>query len=531
MAADLSSASGPDRVFNRLAEVLIQTLREMADRGEKLSPEALSASLADSSKLDGLIRAQPGEKPGRAVDPGRMNRLTRQNRELISRLEEAEERSSQKEDVSRKAILTLFRLSEDGRDEKLSEALARFKAALLEDVETEELEDRLREVKNLILKESPGGKKGGSGLGRLFKAGARAAEEIQEAALAKVRQTYLDILDEIDLDLGPEYMLRMAKVTQQIRGADDLDYLFSLKPGVIQLIQSYAHLVHEERQEAASFITQMALRLSEMESRLVVSLDQTREWARDESAFRTDFFSRIEEFAGKARRSSQLEELRRMVVTRLSSLRSVMEEKEKRDLTRIGRLENELEKLRRKIIETNREAEAANQENRDLLAKLSRDPLTGALNRRGLEERLASEMGRFQRYGRTWSLIMIDLDHFKNVNDTFGHPAGDAVLKELVVRLSPLLRKTDSLARYGGEEFAVLMPETGAEDAFEVAQKLRQAIEITEFLHRGRDVPVTISLGVSQAREKDLDAGSVIVRADQALYEAKKGGRNMVKIR
>ena len=526
MAAEVTNPSNSDRVYSQLATVLIKTLREMSEQGVKLSAQALSSSLAQSAELRGLI---PGSGPGRgpAPDPGRLERLAQQNRELISRLGETEERSSRKEDISRKAVLTLLRLSEEGREEELSQALERFKTALLEEAEIEELEDRLQEIKNQILKESPKEKKGG--LGRLFKPGAKADSSPQEAALSRVKQTYLDILDQIDLDLGPEYMLRMARVGQQIRSADDLDYLFSLKPEVTNLIQTYAHLVHEERQEAEAFITQMALRLSEMEARLVVSLDQTREWARDESAFRTDFFNRIDDFEGKARRSGQLDELRQMVATRLSSLRSVMEEKEKRDTTRIGRLEEELDQLRQKINQTTQEAETAKGENQALLAKLSQDPLTGALNRRGLEERLTSEMSRFQRYGRPWSLIMIDIDHFKKVNDTFGHPAGDAVLKELVNRLSPLLRKTDSLARYGGEEFAVLMPETEAENAQGVAQKLRQAIEMTEFLHRGRDVPVTISLGVSQVREKDLEPQAVISRADKALYAAKKGGRNMVK--
>ncbi len=531
MVGGTDSPERANLLFNRLAEAMIQSLKEMADRGEKLSTEAITASLTQKTELTELLLS-PEPKSGESGDSGQLERLSKQKRELLRRLEEAEERASQRDDFSRRAILTLLRLSGADQGDELSTALGEFKTGLLEGIQAEDLENRLREVKNRILQEGTEGKKGtgGHGLGRLFKPGSKPTEVRADSALEKVKQTYLDLLKEFDLDLGPEYMLLMGRVTLEIRNSDDLDHLFSLRPRITQIIHTYAHLVHEERQEAAVFIAEMAQRLSEIENHLMLSLDHTRNWTRNENAFRSDFLSQIEKFTTKARRSTQLEELRQMVATRLSSLKTVMEEKQKRDTSLIGSLENELDCLRLKIEETNQAVDKTNQENQALRAKLHQDPLTGALNRGGLEKHMASEMNRFQRYGRAWSLIMIDIDHFKRVNDTFGHPAGDAVLKELVSRFSPLLRSTDIMGRYGGEEFAVIMPETIGPNALEVARKLRQAIEVTEFLHRGRDVPVTISLGVAQVQEMDPDAQSVLARADKALYKAKKEGRNRVEM-
>ena len=534
MTAKAISEKKPGAAFDLLAETMIQALRELADRGEKLSPRVLASSLAQKPELAQMVgptdRSSERAEAEAAIELARAERLNEQKKELLRRLEEAEEKASQQGDFSKKAVLTLLRLSGSGQEGELGRALDRFKAGMLEELDPEELEDRLREVKNGILQEGSGEDKSGRGLSRLFKPGAKSAGPSPEAALGGLRQTYLDLLGQIDLDLGPEYSGRLARVNQDVLGSDDLDHLLSLRPRITELIHTYAHLVHEEREEAAVFIAEMARRLNEMESHLLVSLDHTKEWSRGENEFRSGFFEQIEILTTKARRSNQLEELRRIVDSRLSSLKTAMEEKQRRDTSLIGRLENELEGLQAEIAETNRRVTETSLENQALRDRLNQDPLTGVLNRSGLEQALEAEMGRFQRYGRVWSLVMIDLDHFKKVNDTFGHPAGDAVLKELVNRLSPLLRKTDLLARYGGEEFVALMPETTGSNAFEVAQKLRQAIEVTEFLHRGRDVPVTISLGVAQVQDKDPDPSSVLARADKALYKAKKGGRNTVKM-
>jgi diguanylate cyclase (GGDEF)-like protein len=158
----------------------------------------------------------------------------------------------------------------------------------------------------------------------------------------------------------------------------------------------------------------------------------------------------------------------------------------------------------------------------------SRDGLTGLFNHRHFQEVLARELDRSVRYGHPLSLILFDIDHFKVVNDTYGHPAGDAVLQALSQRASELLRTSDILARYGGEEFAAILPETGEKGAFVLAERVRRGIEQMQICAEGHTVSVTISLGVATRTPKRREGGKaeLIAAADNALYRSKKNGRN-----
>lgn len=167
----------------------------------------------------------------------------------------------------------------------------------------------------------------------------------------------------------------------------------------------------------------------------------------------------------------------------------------------------------------------------ELEAELKRlaatDPLTGINNRRHFLQHAQQELQRSERYGLPMALLMLDIDKFKNVNDTFGHATGDTVLKAVVEACSLNLRHVDIFGRLGGEEFATLLPQTDMDGALTMAERLRQAVEALEIPGNGDDTPirVTISLGLSALRPgEDLDA--LMRRADAALYRAKNEGRN-----
>ncbi|GAB7023028.1 GGDEF domain-containing protein [Salidesulfovibrio brasiliensis] len=157
------------------------------------------------------------------------------------------------------------------------------------------------------------------------------------------------------------------------------------------------------------------------------------------------------------------------------------------------------------------------------------DPLTEQLNRRSFMEKATKEWERFLRYDRPCSTLMLDLDHFKRVNDTYGHKAGDNVLKKLAETVSSMLREVDSLGRIGGEEFAVLLPETDMEDAAQAAERIRHAVEETEIRHGEESIRITISIGVASTRKGDKEYDDALRRADEALYRAKDAGRNQVQ--
>lgn len=154
------------------------------------------------------------------------------------------------------------------------------------------------------------------------------------------------------------------------------------------------------------------------------------------------------------------------------------------------------------------------------------DPLTSILNRRKFNEILSYEVKRDERYKNSLSLILCDLDKFKNVNDKFGHHSGDQALIEFTRLVSKTIRKSDIFARWGGEEFAILLPGTDLEKATQIASKLRLITESTMIPHVGR---ITSSFGVAEFHTSD-DEEELIKRADTALYKAKKNGRNRVEV-
>jgi len=156
------------------------------------------------------------------------------------------------------------------------------------------------------------------------------------------------------------------------------------------------------------------------------------------------------------------------------------------------------------------------------------DGLTQINNKRFFLEFLEREMGRCHRYGRPLSLIMFDIDHFKKINDTNGHLAGDYVLRESASFIKQRIRKEECFARYGGEEFAVVMPEAGLENARRFAEKIRKMVEDHPFAFEEKQIEVTISLGVADMVRDMTEPLAFIKVADSNLYKAKKGGRNCV---
>jgi diguanylate cyclase (GGDEF)-like protein len=158
------------------------------------------------------------------------------------------------------------------------------------------------------------------------------------------------------------------------------------------------------------------------------------------------------------------------------------------------------------------------------------DPLTGIANRRRFHKALETECIRFTRGHAPLTVLMIDLDNFKEINDRYGHPAGDAVLCEIAQRLLLSLRKTDLLARYGGEEFSVLLPETWTEGANVIAERIRLAVCNAPVEVEGTAIPITVSVGVGgHAADNEVDPQILLKKADLALYRAKAAGRNRVE--
>jgi diguanylate cyclase (GGDEF)-like protein len=160
--------------------------------------------------------------------------------------------------------------------------------------------------------------------------------------------------------------------------------------------------------------------------------------------------------------------------------------------------------------------------------KASTDALTGLPNRRTFEARLAAAAGYFDRYARPFGLLMLDVDHFKRFNDTWGHEAGDRVLQHVAEVVRSTVRDVDLPARLGGEEFVVLLPEAGLRATVEAAERVRRAVEGRSVVWNGRPLSVTVSLGVAACPDCVVAPGEALAAADAALYRSKAGGRNRV---
>ena len=179
-------------------------------------------------------------------------------------------------------------------------------------------------------------------------------------------------------------------------------------------------------------------------------------------------------------------------------------------------------------IASNKKAlEGANKE----LESLSRTDRLTMLNNRGYwEECLETEYNRLQRYDTTSSLVMFDIDHFKNVNDTYGHQAGDEVIRVISKLLRESLRKTDIAGRYGGEEFGIILGHTSADNAMIYCERLRKAIEDTTVVHDNIEITFTVSLGICEASKKLENYEEWLEKTDKALYMSKENGRNQTTL-
>lgn len=174
-----------------------------------------------------------------------------------------------------------------------------------------------------------------------------------------------------------------------------------------------------------------------------------------------------------------------------------------------------------------RQLQAANKE---LQRLSSTDRLTGLFNRGHWEEMLRQDYARHRRYDSNAALVMFDIDHFKKINDSYGHQAGDTVIQQTANLIRQNMRDADIAGRYGGEEFVVLLPDTDNEGAVMFAERLRQAVEDLEVIHESHNIRFTISLGIADLSLPTNGYAQLIERADNALYMSKSGGRNRVTL-
>ena len=251
------------------------------------------------------------------------------------------------------------------------------------------------------------------------------------------------------------------------------------------------------------------------------SLESTR-------SFNQQLRDQVSDLQSSVQEASDLESLKQALEQRLEGLlQSVSNHQRQRDSSE-AEVAERLQGLVRRVAEMEQEAQQFREHIEEQRQKSLLDPLTGLPNRAAWIERLELEVARRQRYGGQLLLAALDIDHFKRINDGYGHLAGDRVLKIIAGELSKRLRKTDFMARFGGEEFVLLIPATPLAGGVQLLETLRAAIEACPFHFKGEPVTITLSAGIAEFRDGETPEAA-FERADQALYRAKGAGRNRIE--
>jgi diguanylate cyclase (GGDEF)-like protein len=306
--------------------------------------------------------------------------------------------------------------------------------------------------------------------------------------------------------------------------------LNAIRKEFLAFIESSIKNISEERKQLTAFVSEIGENLIRMESHLFHSLDSNRRFHEANRDFNHIIEVQMADMKQSVNHSTTLGELKNLVVTKISTICLALEAKRQEDERRLHEADEKVGNLQGAIEKVKSEIEQVQERARNLERQALVDPLTNSYNRRAYEQRLKEEFQRYQRYGQGFSLLLLDVDNFKNVNDRYGHSAGDLCLREVIQRVRSLLRVPDFLARFGGDEMVVILPGTGREEMKVVAEKIHSTIERTRFFYQGKQIPIRVSVGGTQIEAGDRSGTEVFNRADKALYAAKSAGRNNVTV-
>jgi diguanylate cyclase len=318
---------------------------------------------------------------------------------------------------------------------------------------------------------------------------------------------------------GGELVSRLAKANSDAELAAVLDK-------AAELIKNHGDALARERLQAAAVLADVTTRLEEMAGYLTASGDEARSRFTDTAAVNDNVVSQVRQLTAEVKSATELRFLQNLVTTRLETVSKQVLDFRSREERRLSEQIDRSDRMRSRIADLEREAQ-------ELHAKLDQekygarhDPLTLVANRKSFDERFAAAVMQRSQDGLPVSLLLWDLDNFKAVNDTYGHRAGDRVLKSVASCFLSGVRPDDFVARIGGEEFVILLTGLTFSKAGQIAEELRRSVEALRFHFRGIPVRITASCGLTELRPGD-SGNAAFDRADAALYRAKSGGKNV----
>jgi diguanylate cyclase len=344
------------------------------------------------------------------------------------------------------------------------------------------------------------------------------------AVAPHIAESLTRLLDELEL---PEYhRAQSAALRQRIDGGLNWYELVPVLDDIVVLILA---VTNTGQQEFVSYLKQLNQRLESFLGALSETHEGYNESVESVRSFNQELREQVTGIQSSVQAAVDLSSLKESLESHLDGLLTTVVEHQKTHEGREVLITQRLQQLTEKVAVMEQEAQGFREHLEEQRQKALVDPLTGLSNRAGWNERLELEVARWQRYGGELLMAVLDIDHFKRINDSYGHQAGDKVLRIIANELSKRLRKTDFIARFGGEEFVALLPSTSVEGGEQLLNALRSSIQECPFHFRGEGVEITLSGGFSAFVDDD-DAETVFERADQALYRAKKNGRNRIEL-
>jgi diguanylate cyclase len=339
----------------------------------------------------------------------------------------------------------------------------------------------------------------------------------------RVRAIVAALLAELrrDADLIKQVDTLDAKLTGSMARDEFPDLLSSVTEMVGQRIKRIEHA----KQEIEALLSHMVGKLDEIGQFVA---EQTRSQSESQASSETlniQLASEMKAMGESVESANDMQQIRAQVRNRIDSIDRRLQEFRERETMLAGAMQSRNEQMRSRIAELEGEASRLHSQLKDQQRLSTIDVLTKIPNRLAYDKRIEEELKRWQRFKQPTCIAVWDVDHFKRVNDTYGHRAGDRVLRAVAECLASRIRSTDFLARYGGEEFVMILPGTKLDDAARVLDEMRTAISQIGFHFRGTPVSITISSGVTALLSGD-SAGGAFDRADKALYRAKESGRN-----
>lgn len=351
------------------------------------------------------------------------------------------------------------------------------------------------------------------------------ADKTQRLRIARrVGQLLGQLLSQVSL--APDAEAGARKLQQSLLSSDNWD---ELREGLNHVAELVISVVTQSKREFEAFLKRLDERLESLRSNFEQQSSVQGGRVQSTEALDQEIRAELRKVDEQLRSSQNLDDLKVSVTRHLASIADALSQFRAREEERERLLTEQMVTMQEKVAAMEAHSEQMQEQVARERERAMTDLLTQLPNREAWQERLSFEFNRWKRYRNPLSVAVIDIDHFKRVNDSYGHKAGDRVLQLVARELRNRLRTTDFLARFGGEEFVVVFPETDSDTARDVLDSLRSHVAKLPFHFGGKPVQVTLSAGVSGFRDDDNE-DRVFERADRALYIAKDAGRNRTSV-